>query len=312
MSYSQSASSSSPSQGSSSVVSAASNAMQGIASQMQGIANRGAVAVAVVLTLLLIVVIIAYIVWRLNRSNLQAIDLVKEPLQLTGKNMPLTVHASTLPAMSVGQEFSVSMWLYLNDFQATSLMKPILCRMPGMPGNRLSGANPAVFLDETTNKLYVAIATNRRPATPKTSFKSLLEKSGKGASNNWTYLVATIDYVPLQRWVHVVFTVQDNTLTLYQDGGMYTVASLFDMVDLTNAVSRPAFAACIGDLTVGNASSSLGSETTGFVARAQFFNYSLSAENASRIYHSGPTDTNLLRSLGVPMYGLRSPVYRVE
>ena len=290
-----------------SVVSAATDA---ISAQMRGIANRGAVAVAVVLTLLLIVAIVAYIVWRLNRSNLQAIDLVKDPVQLTGNKMPLIVPAATLPAMTVGQEFSVSMWLYLNDFQATSLMKLVLSRIPGSKG--LSGANPVVFLDETTNKLYVAIATNRKPATAKATLDSLLVKSGKGASNNWTYLVATIDYVPLQRWVHVAFTVQDNTLTLYQDGGMYTVASLFDMIDYTNAVSRPAFAACIGDLTVGNANPTLGSDTTGFIARTQFFNYSLSAENVSRIYQSGPTDTNLLRSLGVPMYGLRSPVYRVD
>ena len=303
---------------SSGMVSAASNA---VAARMAGIANKGAVAVAVVLTLLLIVVIIAYIVWRLNRSNLQAIDLVKNPVQLNGKGssgnsdpsdvkMPLTIPASKLPAMSVGQEFSGGFWLYLNDFQATSLMKLIINRMPG--NNGLGGANPVVFLDETTNKLYVAIATNRRPATPKTTLDSLLVRSGKGASNNWSYLVATIDYVPLQRWVHVVFTVQDNTLTLYQDGGMYTVASLYDMVDHTNAISRPSFAACIGDLTIGNSTPTLSSDTTGFISRAQFFNYALSATQVSQLYHAGPTDTNLLRALGVPEYGIRSPIYSLN
>jgi hypothetical protein len=287
---------------------------------MTGIANKGAVAVAVVLTLLLIVFIVAYIVWRLNRSNLQAIDLVKDPVQLNGKGavtssvtsqtMPIVIPAGKLPAMAVGQEFSISFWLYLNDFQATSMMKLLINRMPG--NNGLGGANPLVFLDETTNKMYVAVGTNRKPATPKTTLDSVLVKSGKGASNNWSYLVATIDYVPLQRWVHVVFSVQDNTLTLYQDGGMYTVASLYDMVDHTNKVSRPSFAACIGDLTVGNTSPTLSSDTTGFISRAQFFNYALSATQVSQIYNSGPTDTNLLRSLGVPEYGLRSPVYRVD
>lgn len=313
---------------STSVPAAASAAMSAaaaaVSSRMSGVANKGAVAVAVVLTLLLIVVIIAYIVWRLNRSNLQAIDVVTDPVQLNGKGalgsnsgsvvasqkMPITVPAAKLPAMFVGQEFSMSFWLYLNDFQATSMMKLLINRMPG--SNGLGGANPVVFLDETTNKLYVAIGTNRTPATPKTSLDALLVKSGKGVSNNWSYLVATIDYVPLQRWVQVAFTVQDNTLTVYQDGGMYTVASLYDMVDLTAAISRPAFAACVGDMTIGNVSPSLSSDTTGFISRVQFFNYALAASQVSQLYMAGPTNTNLLRSLGVPAYGIRSPVYRMD
>jgi hypothetical protein len=304
---------------------ALSAASAAVSARMAGIANKGAVAVAVVLTLLLIVVIIAYIVWRLNRSNLQAIDIVKDPVQLNGKGalgsvsdgssssspkMPIRIPASKLPAMYVGQEFSMSFWLYLNDFQATSMMKLLINRMPG--NNGVNGANPVVFLDQTTNKLYVAIGTNRKAATPKATLDSLLVKSGKGPSNNWTYLVATIDYVPLQRWVHVAFTVQDNTLTMYQDGGMYTVASLYDMVDPTNAISRPAFGACVGEMTIGNSSPTLSSDTTGFISRTQFFNYSLAASQVSQIYFAGPTSSNLLRSLGVPEYGVRSPVYRLD
>ena len=110
----------------------------------------------------------------------------------------------------------------------------------------------------------------------------------------------------------VAFTVQDNTLTMYQDGGMYTVASLYDMVDPTNAISRPAFGACVGEMTIGNSSPTLSSDTTGFISRTQFFNYSLAASQVSQIYFAGPTSSNLLRSLGVPEYGVRSPVYRLD
>ena len=204
----------------------------------------------------------------------------------------------------------MSFWLYINDFQATSMMKLLINRMSSTSG--LVGANPVVFLDQTTNKLYICIATNRTPATPKNSLDSLLVKSGTGLQNNWSYLVATIDYVPMQRWVHVSFTVNDNTLTVFQDGGMYTVASLYDMVDQTSKITRPAFAACVGDMTVGNTDPTLSSDTTGFISRVQFFNYALSASQVSAIYNTGPTDTNLLRSLGVPEYGVRSPVYRMD
>lgn len=300
-------------------------AVTAIKDRIQAIAGGGAVAVAVVLTMLLIVAIIAYIVWRLNSSSLTATDVIKDPVRLSGagtpadggdsssdspKKMPYTLSAAKLPTMSVGQEFSMSFWLYLNDFQATSNMKLLINRMNGNKG--LSGANPVVFLDQTTNKLYVCVATTRRPSTPKTTLDSLLITGGKGNSNNWSYLTAILDYVPMQRWVQVVFTVQDNTLTLYQDGGMYTVASLYDMVDPTAKVTRPTFAACTGDMTVGNSDPTFSSDTTGFVSRVQFFNYALSASQVAKLYATGPTNTNLLRSLGVPEYGVRSPVYRID
>jgi hypothetical protein len=273
------------------------------------VANKGAVAVFVVLTLLLIVVIIAYLVWRLNRSNLRAIDIVKDPRQLTAKKS-YRFSSSKLPAMFIGQEFSMSFWLYLNDFQHTNLMKLLINRMSY--NFDLKGANPVVFLDKTTNKMYISIATSRTSPSPKKSLEDLLLRTGKGANNNWTYLTATIDYVPLQRWVHVAFTVQDNMLTVYQDGSMYTVASLFDMTDPASKIVRPSFAACNGDITIGAVDPAVSSPSTGFIARTQFFNYALTTSQVTRIYGSGPTATNVLRSLGVPDYGVRSPIYRVD
>ena len=279
------------------------------------IAQRGAVAVFVVLTLLLIVVVIAYLVWRMNRKMLQSTMVLKDPRKLLGS--PLVFNTEKLPAMGVGQPYSMSFWLYLTDYPTTTNQKLLLWRQstaastvtPLLPG----GAGPIVMMDKNMNKLYVSVPTTRAPPSAITSLDQVLFTKGTGASNQWTYLTATVEYVPLQRWVNFVFTVQDSMLTVYQDGSIYTVQSLYDMVDQTNnSQPRPIFSGVVGDMTVGNPGSSLSSDISGFAARVQFFNYALTSRQVRELYTNGPTAANLLRTLGLPAYGLRSPVYSLD
>ena len=278
--------------------------------------NKGAVIVFVVLTLLLIVVIIAYIVWRLNSSDLKSVKVLRNPRKLHN-NKAFMYSASKLPAMTIGQQFSMSFWLYLTDFQTTSSPKVLLMRQAPSSGttttNSLVGANPVVFLDSALNQMYVCIATTRSPQTTPTTLNQLLNTEGKGATNNWTYLYATVQYVPLQRWVNYTFTVQDNILTVFQDGSIYTVQSLFDMADPTNASApRPVFAACTGDISVGNVSKTMSGDATGFINNVEFFNYALNSNQVQTVYGNGPTSTNMLRSFGIPDYGVRTPIYVVD
>jgi len=281
------------------------------------IAQRGAVAVFVVLTLLLIVVVIAYLVWRMNRKMLQSTMVLKDPRKLLGSPSPLVFSTGKLPAMGVGQPYSMSFWLYLTDYPTTTNQKLLLWRQstaastvtPLLPG----GAGPIVMMDKNMNKLYVSVPTTRAPPSAITSLDQVLSTTGTGASNQWTYLTATVEYVPLQRWVNFVFTVQDSMLTVYQDGSIYTVQSLYDMVDQTNnSQPRPIFSGVVGDMTVGSPSKSLASDISGFAARVQFFNYALTSRQVRELYTNGPTAANLLRTLGLPAYGLRSPVYSLD
>ena len=289
-----------------------SGAKQGVS---DAIKNRGAVMVFVVLTLLLIVVIIAYIVWRLKSADLKSVKVLTNPRKLQGQKA-FRFSASKLPAMTIGQQFSMTFWLYLTDFQPTSSPKLLLLRQApnaGSATNSLVGANPVVFLDSALNQMYVCIGTTRTAATTPTTLTQLLNTEGTGAANNWTYLYATVQYVPLQRWVNYTFTVQDNMLTVFQDGSIYTVQSLYDMADPTNvSAPRPVFAASTGDISIGNVSTTLSGDASGFVNNVQFYNYALNSSQVKTVYGNGPTGTNILRSFGIPEYGVRSPVYVVD
>lgn len=277
--------------------------------------NRGAVAVFVILTIMLIVVIIAYIVWKMNRSNLKGTTLITTPKKLMGTVYD-PIQASRLPAMSVGQEFSWTFWLYMSDFQVTSQHKLIFMRntASSIGNSRYKTMNPVVMVDKFTNKMYICLLTNRTPNAAPQSLDDILTATGVNA----TFMVATIDYVPMQRWVNVTFTTDQNLLSVFLDGNLYTVQSLYDMRDTSAAASinglvTPLFQACTGDVRVGTFDTAMSSPLTGFISNLQFFNYSLSANDSKGIYNIGPdTGFSLLRMLGVPEYGVRSPVYRLD
>lgn len=302
----------------------------------QVVEERGIVAVFVVLTLLLIVIIIAYLVWRLNRSQMSSVKVLSDPTRLNNNRIP-SFSASKLPSLSTGQSYSMSFWIYLTDFKPKTNGKLILWRNPGIASAggavKFTDANPIVFLDPSVNSLYVSINTTRNMPSGSniTSLSELISQgSGTNTSNKWKYLTGKVDYVPLQRWVNYTFTVQNNLLSVYQDGSLYTVSDLYDMIDMTctpamstTCVARPLFAAVTGDLTIGNptpstcASDATGNTTCiddvdGFVSRVQFFNYALTSKQARAVYFSGPGSGNMLKLLGLPEYGVRSPIYRID
>jgi len=279
------------------------------------VAQRGAVIVFVVLALLMIVVVVAYLIWRISRSSLSDTTALDDPRKLNGKG-PFTFSASRMPSSTVGQSYSLGFWLYLTDFQPTSQGKLLLMRS-GQPNTNLTTANPIVFLDKAINQMHICIKTTRASSasgSPVNQLTDFLRTGGTGATNTWTYLTATVEYVPLQRWSHFLFTVQDSTLTVFQDGSIYTVKSLYDMVDTApgQTVPRPMFSAASGDLTIGNAGSSISGDANGFIARVILYNYALATQEVQGIYLGGPTQRNLLRGMGVAAYGVRSPVYKVD
>ena len=216
--------------------------------------------------------------------------------------------------MVAGQEFAFSFWIYLTDFQPTSMHKLLFCRnRSGSTGALdLRQLNPIVMLDRSSNKIHVCINTNRSPSTAPVTLNDVLAARGV----NRKFVVSTIEYVPLQRWVNVVLSVQDSLLTVYLDNSLYTVQSVLDMVDRAATPPTPLVGPCSGDIVIGNASSTVSSDAIGYIGNVQYWNHALSIRDASRVYNLGPTGSanSVLASMNieVPEYGIRSPIYRVD
>jgi hypothetical protein len=304
----------------SSPASNASNSTSILSSTKRMLANatssQSGITVIVVLTTMIIAVIIGYVAWRLTQRKMQTEKLVKTPRRLFD-NFPLRITSSSIPATQNGQEFSVSMWVYLADFQPTALGKLLVMRQPGNSSGTGGGgatpfqdANPIVYVDPGSNRLYVCVRTNRKTGTAGglTEPTTLSDIAVIPRSSN-PYIVITIDYVPMQRWVHVAFSVQDYLMTVYMDGSIYAVENLVDGT-FSDPNTRPMFAGCRGEFVVGSPNSNVSADLRGFVSNVAFMNYAPTLEQVTTMYKYGPASSTILSSLGMDEYRIRSPIYK--
>jgi len=141
----------------------------------------------------------------------------------------------------------------------------------------------------------------------------------------------TIDYVPLQRWVHVAIVVNEEvnsgTISVFLDGelvkhemsGKQTKKIEFQ-IEGTNA---PVMESVVrkfqnlnldktGNIWVGGSmmETDIGPGFSGLVSKIEFVNYDMNASDIYDKYMQGPID-NMASKLGLPAYGMRSPIYRV-
>lgn len=284
----------------------ASNAVgTAVQSAQTSIAGKGAIVVFCLVVLLLIVVVIVYIVYRMKRTDLQSVEIVKSPRNLFNESnsSAFVFPASRIPSTLNGQEYSFSFWLYLSDYMPTQNYRMLFMR-GGNTSSMLGNSCPVVFLDNRTNKLYVSVRTNLSSTPSGSDLSKLLDKK------RYNIVTATVEYVPLQRWVNVTFVVQDNLLTVYMDGDMYTVENVHDLYDPARGTDRPIFAGLSGDVIVGNIQNT--STTPGFISRLKYFNYALTTRDVRSLYDKGPVNTGVLSKFGVSEYGFRTPVYRLE
>lgn len=263
----------------------------------------------VLVAIVIIVVVILYIVSRVNATKLKQVVLHTNVIQQdNAKEAPVVIKSDVMTMVTAGHEFSYSFWIYLgSNYASTSGHKPLILRGRNAgtaSTNADSNTNPIFFLDKNTNKLYVALATNRVVGNNMTLDDVLARDSnGKYTSG---FIVSYIDYLPLQRWVHVMITVRDNSGYLFMDGDMYSVVTVNDLV--MSGTNRPIIKGTSGDLTIGN----IMHNTPGFISQTSYFNYALTQNEIKSLYARGPYPKTLLSYLGLGSYGIRAPVYKLN
>ena len=138
-------------------------------------------------------------------------------------------------------------------------------------------------------------------------------------------------YIPLQRWVHVACVINENlnggTITGYIDSELavsVTASTKLNPVKVTKVGSTGATTLVTpvtdisnidmsntGDVYIGGSiSDPIGPGFSGLVSNIQFYNYDISAQDVYANYQKGPFN-NPLAILGLPAYGVRSPLYKI-
>ena len=270
-----------------------------------------------------------------------------------------TLSADKVPASGNGKRSTLSFWIYIYDIQKyNGVMRHVLHRGTETGKDIDGGASPYIYLDAQTNKLYItygaADTSKLFKNGPGGNDYSQATVSGTGITGSpigagasgatdpqkRAYLNATrgitLDYIPLQRWVHVVVVVNEDvssggSITAYVDGEyVKSVTSKTDLstynlgfgtatdgTSLLSGKAVPTFNVTDVDLDKkgnfyvgGSTGSAVGAGFSGMVSMIQLFNYDLNANDVYSLYQKGPVD-NMLAKVGLPAYGIQSPIYRI-
>jgi len=314
------------------VPNAAAETAKGFMGKLSAWTGENGVVVLMILGFVLVfMIVVIYISFKIKSSSLQGKRLVQTPIKLDKMAAPLEVPGSMIPTPMVGLEYSYGFWIYIENLdQVNSGHKLLFYR--GEAGN-VSSANPIVLMDGISNKLNIVLKT----ANSSLSSATLPAQSGKApptyendlsnistfncfASKETTclpyqnkHVIIPIDYVPIQRWVHVMFTVENKLITVYLDGEIYSVKSVDELKGMKKLPDNLVIDKTTGTVFVGkNPQVGNGNTINGYLSRLEFFNYAVSLNDVKALYANGPLKTGLLSMIGLANYGVRAPIYRID
>lgn len=269
------------------------------------------------------------------KTDLRTVTLLKNAIKVP-QYRKMNINADvTMPSLYNGAEFSYSAWMYIESFNRTG--KPQLILFNGKGDNFTETTSPIFYLDPEYVTLHVLLNTNKNPSID-TSYRGSLDKLHKYRDCDFVRL--SVDYVPMQRWVNVTLVVDNEYVQLFFDGELRKVIDitdkelieniheyiqkntpkgLNDLCEHENVCCKKENTCCGRRLMNTNTGKNLyigkiGTDEVfnGYLSKVQFFNYAITVDHAKIIYKSGPLHQSMLGRIGLPLYGLRNPFYKID
>lgn len=211
----------------------------------------------------------------------------------------------TLPTLNNGNEYSFSYWIFLN--QSNQSQQPKLIMTLG--GSTLDSSNIIMYLDPSYNKMHILFKNNDSNAVEQDLGKLHDTPSCK-------FYKMMIPYVPITRWINITVVVDDNYIQLFMDGELRQVIDTSESFNIQNGTTTSCGSPTLlqpdnnSNFYVGSVTGAL--KMDGFISKLKFFNYALTIDHAKMVYKTGPVHQSILSKLGLPLYGIRNPFYRVD
>jgi hypothetical protein len=306
----------------------------GLVARMKDFIQKNMLVVVFIgIVLLIFVIVIIYIVFSMKGAGLSGKTLTTSPIRLDGNNTPKSIAGDSIPIPVVGREYTYSFWVYLENYSQT----PGTSKMLWYRGqdSSIAAANPIVYMDDMSNKMYVVLKTQNSTLSGSGPNKDYDANIGLVKENNYflnkkatinddsnKHIVMTVDYVPLQRWVNYTIIVDNKIVTLYMDGEIYSVKSIDEFkamkdseydergnkVDYNLILDKTEGSIYVGKNPVGSKNITI----NGYLSKFDFFNYAVSADDVKKVYNVGPFPKSFLALLGAGQYSVRSPIYKVS
>lgn len=278
---------------------------------IQKLKNQGTV--VIVLVALLTLFTVAFLLYLLinglvGRKKGVAIRGTEFPRDL---NAVSSIELDKLPnSLTNGNQMSISFWLYIHDPGANAEGVRTVFRF----GNRdtVAGNQLVCFLEKNRPSMFLAFNPEGSSMNDihKMSIDTLALTGNSNERIKDNCSLIRIPYLPSKRWVNVTITVDERSTT-----GAYNSFVDGEFVSQTHcntrnigwATNKPG-QLIVGGLATGNLS--LGSGFPGLFTNMKIMNYVMSSKEILKNYQESPSNS-LLAKLGLPPYGVRSPVYRL-
>lgn len=294
--------------------------------------GKSGIIIGFIVVLLAFVLVIVFILQQIKGNSLKkGKTFIDVPLNLTDMDGPVEILGSDLPTSTVGNQFSYSFWIYMNNFVATGDNNKLLFYRGQK--DSIASANPIVMMDSDRTKLQFVLKTVGSTLTSTNAnikyqnLKSIGEQNyfanpdiKNDTENSNKHLIITINSVPTRRWVHYALCVNDNVITIFVDGGLYAVKTVDNFIQMKPveydyrkkpiAINTP-IDESVGNVYVGRHPAIAGKNSIdGYFSKLQVFNHALTTEEVSKIYNNSPFSKSLYTIGG--RYGFRTPIYRID
>ena len=270
-----------------------------------------------VIVLFVIAAIVGYIIYYIITDAV----LYQQKILIPGSDVPLFCNQLTeLPFKQKlesgnGKKRSYCFWIYIFNINSGAGRYRHVAHISNSDNNKLiANASPHIILDKDKNTLHIRFALNNSEPYWATSSEDYTESSTKNyLTHDGIATGFSINYIPIQRWVHVGFVINDiggGSITTYIDGNFYETIDRKSGLDGSLRLDKLNLDSQ-GTLIVGGQGTGRPYGFSGLLSKFTMFNYDLNKNDMYKEYRAGPIN-GMLASLGIGAYGLRNPIYKLK
>jgi hypothetical protein len=285
-----------------------------------------------IIFLLFLSAIICYILYYIITDSL----LTQQRILIPGTEMPVIctemsehVFKQTLESGN-GKKRSYSFWIYIFDLSpAEGQFRHVAHITASDKKYNIQNSSIHIVLDSLVNKLHVRFALSSSDTEKaqmggdKMNLDNASDLGNYRKASDGTATGFSINYIPIQRWVHVAFVINDiggGSITTYIDG------NFVNTIDNTNRGTNDDYLETgakldinklklehSGALYVGGEHSSdkVPIGFSGLISKFTINNYDLNRNDIYKEYSAGPLK-GVLASMGLTSYGIRNPIYKLK
>lgn len=249
----------------------------------------GRIGINVVVVLVILLVLRFLYTWLNGSGELQDSIVYNNTRNglLAMSSSELTLDKSTMPALYGGGEYSISTWIYINNWGVNGGNNKVFLRLSGGGGGF---STLVMYLGQNVNKVGIRVScdTSDTIGTPNiiddTQMSMIVNGITPYTDIDNDFKKCDIESVDLQRWVNITTVLSGRTLDVYIDGKLSRSCVLNGLYMVDGDVTSLALG---GPLGFG-----------GYIGQTRAANYAYSPDQVYSIYMNGPTNTSFFGIFG--------------